>query len=106
MRLSNMGFIFHQDKRDMAAPGMVNRFADKAGADRIIAAIADKCQQINVPINMNCLVPTMKQVAEALLFLVDMPGISERKFLNDLGERGFVHLTNQVNMIGHKTEGM
>ncbi len=68
--------------------------------------VASQFQKINVCVNQNRLVTSLKKVTRPTLTPVDPPGITKTEILKDSGKGNLPHLNREVDMIAHQTEGM
>ena len=68
--------------------------------------ITRKLKQVTILIYKDRFVPSLKQMTNFFSLAVDISRITEPKVLNDSGQRSVANLYQQVNMIGHQTEGM
>jgi len=90
----------------MRRPRVLQAIIYHHGADGIVVNISHQLEKVGIGIDQDRLVSSLEQVPGPLLLFVDVSRIAEAEVLDDLGQWDFRHLDDQMNMVGHKTEGM
>ena len=90
----------------MATPQINLRFLDHSGPDWIQMNVASQFQKINVCVNQDRLVTSLKKVTRPTLTPVEPPGITKTEILKDSGKGNLPHLNREVDMIAHQAEGV
>jgi len=67
---------------------------------------ANQLIKVGVRIDQNRLVTTMEQGTRRIVLLVEIPGITKREVLHDLGQGGISHLDGKLHMIFHPAKAV
>ena len=85
-----------------AAPAVVARRFDHAGAEGVGLDVAEDRQQMVVVLNDGALEPTLPDVAAAVVASVVALGVGDEQALHDPADRGLQGANQQVHVIGHE----
>jgi hypothetical protein len=68
--------------------------------------VSSEFQKIGIRVDKHGLKPPLEEVSAPVAAPVDPTGVAERDVLHDTGQRDLADLDREVNMCGHKAEGM
>lgn len=90
------------DIRRMAAPEVLVRSRSCTGTHRVEMYVPDEFRQIGVPVAEKRFIPPLKQVADLVIFSVEVLGVGEVDHLHDAGDRFLRCLDEQMHMVSHQ----
>ena len=89
-----------------APPVGIERLVADPGPNRVEVYVTNEFKEVGVGIDQNGFITALEEVADSLLSLIDVSGVSEAEVLDDSGQRDVTDLDGDVDVIGHEAEGM
>jgi hypothetical protein len=90
----------------MAAPRILVYTFDDLRSQRVVMEVFQKGQEVSVAVAKDGFVPTLEEMSHGLIPSVIVHGITLVDALEDFRKRGVVCFDEEMNMVGHKYEGV